>query len=119
MRRGLLSVLSRASRFQSCGACGHTWYARGHRHSPRCPNCGALRAIRSSSGGCLPVLSAVLGIGFGIIVLVAMVGVANDRAGTEGVVGVFVLLGATIVGGVVLKKRAAARRALQERQQLQ
>jgi hypothetical protein len=85
-----LQALSRASRFQACGSCGHTWYARGHTHSPRCPNCGAVRPARSSSGGCLPVVGAALAIGFGVIVLVSMVGVARDRAGTGGIIGVLV-----------------------------
>jgi hypothetical protein len=26
-----------------CGACGHSWYPRGHDYSPRCPHCGRRR----------------------------------------------------------------------------
>jgi hypothetical protein len=65
------------------------------------------------------VLGVALGIGFGVVVLISMAGVAHDRAGTGGVIGIFVGLGVTIVGGLVLKKCAAAARAQEEQRRLQ
>ncbi len=39
----LLFGLTTLRPLNRCLLCGHTWYPRGHDHSPRCPNCRCIR----------------------------------------------------------------------------
>jgi predicted nucleic acid-binding Zn-ribbon protein len=116
-RRGLVGALVRASKLQSCGRCGHTWFPRGHWRSSKCPRCGAflVRASSSTSAadfgrGCLVLIAIPVAIG--------VIGAVGESAGATGV-GALLVVGLSIPLIVsATKKRSARLLAEAEQRQL-
>jgi hypothetical protein len=119
-RRGFVGALVRASKLQSCGRCGHTWFPRGHWRSSKCPSCGTLVATASSGSGSRSAADfgtgclALLGIPLGIVLLC----VVGAQTGTTGVVVVLVAAIAVPVGVSASKKRSARLRTEAAQRQL-